>query len=73
MKPNDLYSGMLNSLDKVNLNGRRRDQAERHMRRAAVIVEMLLGSSKAAQSNSGMEKFEAPVAVREPQKYRAAA
>ncbi|MDB5867397.1 MAG: hypothetical protein JWO70_5203, partial [Betaproteobacteria bacterium] len=44
MKPNDFYSGLLNSLDKVNLSGRRRDQAERHMRRAAVIVEMLLGS-----------------------------
>jgi hypothetical protein len=73
MKPNDLYSGMLSSLDKVNLSGRRREQAQSHMRRAAVIVEMLLRSPKAAESNSGMEEIEAPMAVREPQKYRAAA
>ena len=43
---NSLYSGMLNGLSKVNLSGFERAQAELHMRRAAALVEMVMGSSK---------------------------
>jgi hypothetical protein len=60
------YSGMLNGLSKVNLSGFERAQAELHMRRAAAIVETLLGARQAAQ----VEKAETPVADEE---YRAAA
>ncbi|HEX2829838.1 MAG TPA: hypothetical protein VHP37_26055 [Burkholderiales bacterium] len=60
------YSGMLNGLSKVNLSGFERAQAELHMRRAAAIVETLLGSRQAGQ----VEKAETPVADEE---YRAAA
>lgn len=63
---NSFYSGMLNGLSKVNLSGFERANAELHMRRAAAIVEMLLGSRGVAQ----VEKVEAPVAAEE---YRAAA
>ncbi len=62
-----LYSGMLNGLAKVNLSGFERAQAELHMRRAAVLVEMLLGSRQGATA-----AVEAPVAAAAEQ-YRKAA
>jgi hypothetical protein len=67
---NNLYRGMLSSLNKVNLSGFERAQAERHLRRAAVLVQMIMGS-KEDTIDSG-HKAEAPVA-RQPEKYRAAA
>ena len=67
MKSN-FYSGMLNGLSKVNLSGFERAQAELHMRRAAAIVEMLMGSRETDQAR----KIEAPVA-QEAEEYRAAA
>jgi hypothetical protein len=67
MKSN-FYSGMLNGLSKVNLSGFERVQAELHMRRAAAIVEMLMGSRETAQARN----IEAPVA-QEAEEYRAAA
>jgi hypothetical protein len=63
------YNGMLNGLSKVNLSGFERAQAERHMRRAASIVEMLMGSRQAAPAG----QVEAPVARAEAEEYRAAA
>lgn len=43
---NSLYGGMLNGLSKVNLSGFERAQAELHLRRAAALVEMVMGSRK---------------------------
>jgi hypothetical protein len=68
MKSN-FYSGMLNGLSQVNLSGFERAQAELHMRRAAAIVEMLLGS----RAGAPVAKVEAPVARVEAEEYRAAA
>ena len=68
MKSN-FYSGMLSGLSKVNLSGFERAQAELHMRRAAAIVEMLLGPRGIAQP----QEVEAPVAKVEAEQYRAAA
>jgi hypothetical protein len=72
MATRDFYCSMVSGLNKVSLSGRGRAQAERQMRRAAVLVEMLLGSPKAAASEL-IEVSEPPVVAREPQKYRAAA
>ena len=66
---NSFYSGMLNGLSKVNLSGFERAQAELHMRRAAALVEMILGSREAAAAAN----VEAPVARVEAEEYRAAA
>ena len=63
-----LYSGMVNGLSKVNLSGFERAQAELHMRRAAGIVEMLMGSREIVVASA---KVEAPAA--QPEEYRAAA
>ena len=65
------YSGMLSGLSKVNLSGFERAQAELHIRRAAAIVEMLLGPREVAQPG----EVDAPVAVAavEAEQYRAAA
>ena len=65
---NSFYSGMLNGLSKVNLSGFERAQAELHMRRAAALVDMILGSREAAPA-----VVEAPVARVEAEEYRAAA
>lgn len=43
MESSKLYSNMRDRLDAIRMNGRDRAQAERHMRRAAAIVETLLG------------------------------
>jgi hypothetical protein len=72
METTDFYRSMVSGLNKVSLSGHGRAQAERHMRRAAVLVEMLLGSPKAAAAEL-VEASELPVVAREPQKYRAAA
>jgi hypothetical protein len=72
METRDFYRSMVSGLNKVTLSGRGRAQAERHMQRAAVLVEMLLGSPKAAAPEL-VEPSELPVVAREPQKYRAAA
>ena len=63
------YSGMLNGLSKVNLSGFERAQAELHMRRAAAIVEMLLGPREIAQTREA----DAPGATVQAEEYRAAA
>ena len=65
---NSFYNGMLNGLSKVNLSGFERAQAELHMRRAAAIVEMLLGSREVACVEAC-----APVAKVEAEEFRAAA
>lgn len=56
---NSLYSGMLNGLSKVNLGGFERAQAELHMRRAAALVEMVMGKELVAAAPAMVE---APVA-----------
>lgn len=66
---NNLYSGMLSGLSKVNLTPFGRAQAELHMARAAAIVEMLMGSKK--ERAAAPAKVEAPVA--QVEEYRAAA
>lgn len=43
METKSIYGEMLNRLDSVNLRGRERVTAERQMRRAAAIVEAILG------------------------------
>lgn len=43
MEAKDLYDGMLKRLDKVPMRGRERVAAEMQMRRAAAIVEAVLG------------------------------
>ena len=58
---NSLYSGMLNGLSKVNLSGFERAQAELHMRRAAALVEMVMGSCKELVA-AAPATVEAPVA-----------
>jgi hypothetical protein len=44
---NSLYDGMLESLANVKMSGAGRAQAHLHMRRAATLVEMFLGSRAA--------------------------
>ena len=68
---NDLYSGMLNGLSKVNLTGFDRAQAQLHLHRAAVLVEMILGSG-AEKSTGGSVKVE-PTIAHQPEQYRKAA
>jgi hypothetical protein len=72
METTDFYRSMVSGLNEVSLSGHGRAQAERHMRRAAVLVGMLLGTPKAAAAEL-VEASEPPVVAREPQKYRAAA
>jgi hypothetical protein len=67
---NNLYRGMLSGLNKVNLSGFERTQAERQLRRAAMLVEMIMGSSD--KTSSGHHAEDAVVA-NQPEKYRAAA
>ena len=66
---NAFYSSMLNGLSNVKLSGFERTQAELHMRRAAALVEMVLGS----RSTPLRAQVEAPVAAAQPAEYRAAA
>ena len=66
---NTFYGGMLNGLSRVNLSGFERAQAELHLRRAAALVEMLLGSREVVKT----ETVEAPVAAPQAEELRKAA
>ena len=69
---NDFYSGILNGLKQVNLSGFERAQAEQHLRRAASIVDMVMGTREDTPAGGQSGKVE-PVMARESEKYRAAA
>ena len=69
---NSFYSGILSGLNQVNLSGFERARAEMQLRRAAGIVEMIMGSRKDKHSGGQSGKVE-PVMARQPEKYRAAA
>ncbi len=55
MESSRLYSNMRDRLDAINMNGRDRAQAECYMRRAAAIVETLMGREE-GKSGAGSSK-----------------
>jgi hypothetical protein len=55
METNRFYDGMLHGLDEVNLSERARKQAESQMRRAAAIVEALIGRSGESAGARGVK------------------
>jgi hypothetical protein len=59
MEKNRLYDGMLHDLDDVHLSERARKQAERQMRRAAAIVEVLIGRSHGGAGTRGVKDVSA--------------
>ena len=69
---NSFYSGILNGLKAVNLSGFERAQAELHLRRAASLVEMVMGTRQDTPAGGERGKVE-PVIARQPEKYREAA
>ena len=66
---NSFYSGMLNGLSKVKMGDFERAQAELRMRRAAALVEMVMGSRPVVSSAT----VEAPAVAEKAEEYRQAA